>query len=88
MSSYAEDTAVVVKMMKLTRVCLGIAIALVIVWVAFDQTWARRVETLPLALATIATFVRARAEKRLGRSPVGSYLRAGLWAIMALNCTF
>ncbi|HSO36203.1 MAG TPA: hypothetical protein VLT33_26935 [Labilithrix sp.] len=81
--SYAEDLATLVRLEKLRLIALIFAMTCSLGSIAFDIDWLLWPRAFGWAAAAVIAGLEARAEKRLGRDPDGSWLRAGLFAVAA-----
>jgi len=82
--SYTEDLQKLVRLEKLRILSLIVAFALLGVSVAFDVDWLIWPRALAWSVGGVVAGMEARCEKRLGRDPDGSYLRAGLFMVVAI----
>jgi hypothetical protein len=81
--SYAEDAAALVRLEKLRLIALIFAMSCSLVSIAFDIDWLLWPRAFGWAAAAVVAGYEARAEKRLGRDPDGSWLRAGFFGVAA-----
>lgn len=82
--SYTEDLQKLARLEKLRILSLIVAFALLGISIAFDVEWMIWPRALAWSAGGIVAAMEARCEKRLGRDPDGSYLRAGLFIVVAL----
>jgi hypothetical protein len=84
--SYTEDVTTLVYLEKARLLALIVAMGSSFASVAFDMDWLLWPRALGWAAATVICGFEARAEKRLGRDPDGSWLRVVLFGFIAATC--
>lgn len=86
--SYSADVAALARLEKLRLIALIVAFGSSLASVALDLDWLLWPRAFAWAVAGGIVVFEARAEKRLGRDPDGSYLRAVLFFLIAAICFY
>ncbi len=81
--SYGDDVAALVRLEKLRLLALVIALGSSLAAVIVDLDWIHWPRAFGWLAGAVVCALEARVEKRLGRDPDGSWLRAVMFGLVA-----
>jgi hypothetical protein len=84
--SYSEDASALARLEKLRLLALIIGFSCTLASIVLDLDWLQWPRAFAWTTAGVVSMFEARAEKRLGRDPDGSWLRAVL--LLVVGATF